>query len=486
VKIDDIDREFQQLADSLRIGEEAYQRGDMEQAADLFEQSYEIIKGFGDEHPDADTCMSRLADVYYQQQRFAEATQLLLDLYQLRAKAMSTRHPSFVQLLFRTAKCYERQGLFLEAEYVYLQSLGLLNVTGMPDRAAAANIAESFAKMLRGLDGRMEDAEELEEQARDLRNLTREKLNLEILKRMDFDGVEIVDIDEGATEGRSGIGGLRRRAREMDLEPKSGLALKIAAVVVSLLIVVAGAGGYFAWKMKTEDELKKKKAAAAAAAAKAAAEPPKPRSLTLKTVDGLEQLILFDNGDGTFVSGGDTTQGKYTRSEGAIHLKVKGKGKKDKGKDLQYPEVSGGVSDENGCVLYRPEAREWMVVAAMRRILGDAQASYHQNAGYLATVPTYTNPLTGRSEAAAIKNIGSMDRNVNFEKLERFQHEVDQVLTWTQWSTGKPGCVEIYHYASGEDGDTLYVKGTDEKGVYLRGAAPQQAYVLTLVNGDQK
>jgi len=483
VKIDDIDKEFQQLADSLRSGEDAYQRGDMQQAASLFEQSYEIIKISGDEHPDADVCMSRLADVYYQQQRFAEATQLLLDLYQLRAKSISTRHPSFVQLLFKTAKCYERQGLFLEAEYVYLQSLGLLNVTGMPDRAAAATIAESFAKMLRGLDGRMEEAEDLEEQARDLRNLTREKLNLEIIKRMDFDGVEIVDIDEGATEGRSGIGSLRRRAGgDMDLEPKGGMTLKIVAVVLSLLMVVAGAGGYFVWKTQKEEELKKQKAAAAAAAAKA--EPAKPRSLTYKTVDGLEQLILFDNNDGTFVSGGETTQGRYTLSGGILHLKVKEKGKSTK--ELQYPQVAQGFTDENGVILYKETAKEWSVVAAMRRILGDAQASYHAGGSYLASVPTYTNAVTGREEAAAINNIGSMDRNVNFEKMERYQHQVEQVLTWTHWSTGKPGCVEIYHYASGEDGDTLYVKGCDDHGVYIRGSAPQNAYVLTLVNGDQK
>ena len=484
MRIDDIDKEFQQLADSLKSGEEAYQRGDMQAAEELLEQAYDIIAASGDEHPDADACMSRLADVYYQRQRYAEATQLLLDLYQLRAKSMSTRHPSFVQLLFRTAKCYERGGQFLEAEYVYLQCLGLLNVTGMPDRAAGATIAESFAKMLRGLDGRMEDAEELEEQARDLRNLTREKLDLEIIKRMDFDDVEIVDIDEGAVGGgRRGIGSLRRRAGDIDLEPKPGMTLKIILVSILGVMLIAGTGAFLAWRVMTAEEAKKKKAAAASAVPVVV----KPRSQTFKTLDGLEQLILFDNGDGTFVSGGETIKGKAEEAGGVLRLKVKSKDKKEKAKSMEFPATDGGYSDENGVTMYNEQAREWSVVASMRRIAKDAEASYHVNGGsYLGSVPTYSNAVTGKQDAALIKNIGSMDRNVNFEKLERYEHEVQDVLTWSKWSTGRPGVVELYHYASAEDGDTLYVKGTDAQGVYLRGANPQAAYILKLVNGDPK
>lgn len=477
MRIEDIDREFQQLAELLKTGDEAFQRGDMQQAEIAYEKSYGLIKDFG-EHPDAEACMSRLAEVYYARHRYGEACELLLEVYRIRVEQVGTQHSSLVPLLFRTARCYERQGLLLQAEYEYVQCLGLMNVIGMPDRAAAASIVESFARMLRSIEGRSEEAEQMEGQARDLRNFTREKLNLEILKHLSFDGIEVVELtDESAPRGRSGIASLRQRAGADALEPKQGGQKVIALAVVGVLLAGAAAAA-IAWRFMGVETAKKKRLAMTAALPGVV----KPRSQMFKTIDGIEQLILFNNGDATFLSGGETEKGKFVDSQSSLQFKLPGQAKPAH----VFPKDPEGYLDENGVVLYGEGAKEWMVVSAMRTIASQAQASYHANGSYLGSVPTYLNPFSGKYDAPGINNIGSMDRNVNFDKLQQFEDQVNKVLTWTQWSTGRAGYIELYHYASGDAGDTLYIKGTDGAGRYLRSSAPQSAFLIQLVNGDPK
>jgi tetratricopeptide (TPR) repeat protein len=481
MRIEDIDKEFQDLADSLRNGEEAYQRGDMQQAEQLLESAYGTIQSFGDQHPDLDACMSRLADVYYSRRRYGDAIRLLRELYQIRGNQLGFTHPSLVPLLFRQARNFERLGKQLDAEYNYLQALGMMNQAGMPDRASAATIVESYARMLRTIEGREEEGEQLEEQARDLRNMSREKLNLEIIKNISFDGIDVVDLTDDVNGSKSGIGSLRKRSGGESLEPRPGTNPKVMLASALAVMLLVSAGSYYAWHYVTTEDAKKKKAAAAKALA-AIPKVYKPQSVTFRSVDGIQQLIVFANHDTTFVSGGVTTKGKADEVGGSLHFKPAD----DPKKTMTFAKDLEGFDDESGVPMYKDGAKELQLAAAMRKIADGARASYHAGGGYLASVPTYTNPFNGASQTAAINNIGTMDRNVSLEKMDRYRDEANQVLTWNRWSTGRTGAIDIWHFASGDDGDTLYIKGTDAHGTYLRSSAPQNAFVIQLVNGDPK
>src|SRR6185312_14497544 len=100
-------------------------------------------------------------------------------------------------------------------------------------------IVESFAGMLRGLN-RQEEAEDLEAQARDLRDVTRQKLDQDYIKQISYHGVDVEQVSaEDDNMPRSGIKSLRRQSKVELVEPTSRMGKKTFLAIVASIMVLA-------------------------------------------------------------------------------------------------------------------------------------------------------------------------------------------------------------------------------------------------------
>ncbi len=99
-------------------------QGRYAEAEPLYVQALEIRQSeLGDRHPDTATSLNNLAELYRSQGRYAKAEPLLVQTLEIRQSELGDRHPDTATSLNNLAGLYESQGRYAEAEPLYVQAL---------------------------------------------------------------------------------------------------------------------------------------------------------------------------------------------------------------------------------------------------------------------------------------------------------------------------------------------------------------------------
>lgn len=93
-------------------------------AEEHFRESFEIRKAeFGDQHPDVATSLNNMANCYYAQGNYEEASKFHSQVLEIRKAAFGDRHPDVAMSLNNMGNCYHAQGNYSEALKLHSQAL---------------------------------------------------------------------------------------------------------------------------------------------------------------------------------------------------------------------------------------------------------------------------------------------------------------------------------------------------------------------------
>jgi hypothetical protein len=170
MKIEDIDKEFKELAQSLKDGQAAFVSGHFKEAEPLYARALELLeRSYGEEHSDTALCLQNLADCHYNQRKYAEAIPLLRRLLIIKEKHQGVSHPDVATTLFKLAKVYEKSGMPKESESFYRRALKVGEQAYGLNHQFVGTILESFSAMLKRAQMRLPEAAQMEERLREMR-----------------------------------------------------------------------------------------------------------------------------------------------------------------------------------------------------------------------------------------------------------------------------------------------------------------------------
>jgi tetratricopeptide (TPR) repeat protein len=109
---------------------------------------------------DLATCLYRMANLYYEQGRYAEAEPLYLQSLEMRQQHLGNHHLNVAESLNDLATLYQEQGRYAEAELLFMQSLSIFEQQLGVDHSNVAISLNNLA-LLYSLQGRYGEAEPL-------------------------------------------------------------------------------------------------------------------------------------------------------------------------------------------------------------------------------------------------------------------------------------------------------------------------------------
>jgi hypothetical protein len=172
MKIEDIDKEFKELAQSLKDGQAAFATGHFKEAEPLYRRALELLeRSYGEEHSDTALCLQNLADCHYNLRKYAEAVPLLRRLLIIKEKHQGVSHPDVATTLFKLAKVYEKSGMPKESESFYRRALKVGEQAYGLNHQFVGTILESFSAMLKRAQMRLPEAAQMEERLREMRDV---------------------------------------------------------------------------------------------------------------------------------------------------------------------------------------------------------------------------------------------------------------------------------------------------------------------------
>jgi tetratricopeptide (TPR) repeat protein/DNA replication protein DnaC len=139
------------------------------EAEELVVQVIEARNGvLGDEHPDTLTSMANLASTFYNQGRWAEAEQLFMQVIETRNRLLGDEHPSTLANIGSLAITYRDQGRWTEAEQLFMQVMEtkkrLLGDEHLDTLTSMSKLASTYRKQRR-----WKEADQLEVQVMETR-----------------------------------------------------------------------------------------------------------------------------------------------------------------------------------------------------------------------------------------------------------------------------------------------------------------------------
>ena len=188
MKIEDIDREFKELAQSMKDGQSALSEGRFGEAERQYLRAFDLAKiCYGPDHADALQCLHNLGDAYYGMRQYEKCLETLKQLLAKREKLKFPNDQESTAIFFKLAKSHEKLGLIREAESFYRKALKSAEGSYGGNQSYPATIMESFATMLKRAQIHLSEAQQLEESVRDIRGTVTEstvaQVNMRRLKQ---------------------------------------------------------------------------------------------------------------------------------------------------------------------------------------------------------------------------------------------------------------------------------------------------------------
>ncbi|HEY9732357.1 MAG TPA: tetratricopeptide repeat protein [Drouetiella sp.] len=158
------------MAESLVLADRMFRKGRISEAEPMYERSLAmLIRTYDEAHPDVDSCLMRLGDIYFAREKFAQALSTYSRLHGLRCRRLSIHHADTVAVLFKVAKCQERLERFEEATKTYEEAISVGEKWLQPGLPLIGSMMESYAILLRKYLNQPQRATEIEHRAKEYR-----------------------------------------------------------------------------------------------------------------------------------------------------------------------------------------------------------------------------------------------------------------------------------------------------------------------------
>jgi hypothetical protein len=520
MRIEDIDREFRELARSLKEAQQAFRSGNFAQAEPLYKRALELTeRSYGEDHADTCVCVQNLADTYYSLRKYKDAVPLFRRLLIMKEKQYGVAHAEVAAVLFKLAKTYEKLGMPHESESIYRRALRVGEQVYGKESTFVATILESFSAMLRRAQIRLPEAEQMEERVRDIREklgnpnrVTTNLLgNLSASIPPGSEEAQQLAANARATTGENHFDTGRLRSlkshsagsalREEFAAPRPSLSQPQAiALVCAVVLVIALSGGAVAvylmngnkgqsadqqtgaWKAleKLIQPTKKDRGEDSSAVLPA---------LIFTAPDLSKQVTLTDRAHALMSMRGVDFKGTYTSEGSQITITPD-----QQSIGYVFKKNAAGLVDQDETVLYASDAGEVMIINKMKLLAHTANRYYRQFGQYSSKVEvmlkgdaglTYKNPWTQQTMIPEKENILGYDENTSDMNLNDFNNMQSLIRGLGVWraDTTAPGRIEYYRAPAGPEGDMVFVRGTDRNGNLIHSSKPGLCYMIICAGG---
>lgn len=515
MKIEDIDREFRELARSLQEAQHAFRAGNFAQAEPLYRRALELTeRSYGEDHSDTALCLQNLADTYYSLRKYKEAVPLLRRLQIIKEKQHGVAHPEVATVLFKLAKTYEKLGMPNESDSIYRRALRVAEQVYGKESSYVATVLEGFANMLRRAQIRLPEAVQMEERLRDIREVlgnssrtTSGFTTQQLATSIQPGSAESAELAKHAQNSgkitdtsrlRSLKSASEREKRPDQLPADSGSGPpRTLLVSVCILLGIIGCGLIVFFVQPTVPTNSSWNigdlfhAGQIGGGQGTAGSFTNGRELVFRSANGREQVRVLNDKDAVIDLNGSVLKGTYTNAPDLIAVTPEQQ-------STQYTFHKGPyrLIDSKGIVLYAMDSPEMLIIRRMVALAKLANSYYRKFGQYpsksdrlLSTsqAVVYLNPFTHRECVPIGRSIGkeedSMDMNLN--DFAAMQNTMRQLTVWSPERTS-PGIIEFYRCAAGPDGDTFYIRGTDGDGLLFKGTNPGTAFVIVCAQGSAR
>ena len=145
--------------------------------------------------------------------------------------------------------------------------------------------------------------------------------------------------------------------------------------------------------------------------------------------------------------------------------------------------------DEDETVLYPADAPEILIIQKMRELAKAAQRYYRQYNKYPKTTDdilsgaqtiAYKNPFIGTETIPMKRSLSPYDTDIDTmtsEDYAQVQAAIDRLPLWTPDTRLGPGKIEWYHTLCSTEGDSVFIRGTDREGKFIRASHPGLVFI---------
>jgi Tetratricopeptide repeat len=526
MNIEELDRQFHELARQMKEGEECFSRGEFVQAANCFQAALPLLlSAYGESHEDTLLCMDRLANSFFALREYAEALPLLRRLLAIKLRSDDRDVSEMAQLYFVLARTSSRLGRVEDAAEAYRTALVLAEQQHGRYSGFVAAILEGYAGLLRLDNPESEEARQLQEQSREVRarlvdqGMSSRMNKLSILARY-AEGVDLgqppviqneaaefekvneiahditLNLPSKTTSSYSNLSALRNTTEE----PKKNRTMlyvfvPFVVLLCGFLCVLLIGKSETATNMLVGSTSKVTSffRAAAPTADEKSTEGVNQSARVFESVDGQKRVTLSSEKDLSMQIRGVDLSGHYKISDERYVFKPE-----NQPTTYEFQKSPAGMIDSEGTVLYSADAPERLVAEKMRLLAKAVQSFYMHYRHYpstlervLAVVPelSYKNPFTGAISVPTLgANLGNLSQSIDdlgLDDYSRYESGVSRLRLANDPVQIGPGSVEYYHVKYLQQGESFYIRGTDRNGHLLSGSDPSRAYVIILIQGRQ-
>ncbi len=525
MKIEDIDKEFKELAQSLKDGQAAFVTGRFKDAEPLYKRALQLLEAsYGEEHSDTAMCLQNLADCYYNQKKYGEAIPLLRRLLIIQEKHQGVSHPDVATTLFKLAKVYEKSGMPKESESFYRRALKVGEQAYGRNHQFVGTILESFAAMLKRAQMRLPEAAQMEERLREMREIDphasgRQKAIGQNTSgrhdrvadasgrfaRLDQNALDRAAQDQNVS-GRYNIPeqnvstsmrSLKSATERMEPEPaKEAKQLPMAVVIagMAVFILVTAAATILLIKSLTKDgkiSLNILPQAAVSSDKAAVKTPDHSQSHEYSTANGLKRLVIKYGNQALMLRNGIVMNGSVLMDDHTITFTPNSQSIK-----YTFTKVPGGISDNEDSELYARDSGEAVIIAKMQILAILMQQYYKQMHRYPTQIDeilsanqhiVYKNPWSKLEMVPAKKTMSpAADLDPEFAlptDISQVQVELQNLLSPSSAVIDAPGTIEWFHTRNTAQGEVVYIRGTGSDGKLITTSRAHAPYVIQLVSG---
>jgi len=511
MRIEDIDRQFRELAACIADGESAFTNGDFVLAVEKYSNALPLLlSSYGETHEDSLLCLNRLTACYISLRKYDDALPLLRRLVATKVKIADANDPDIVQIYFNLATTSARLGRLEEAKEAYTISLALAERQYGPKSTFVASILESYAALVKREFPDSEEAKRLHEQLLELRaNMVEQSTSLKF-KKLTLEGDQLASLGaknasksdrnfsalKNSTQQAEGLSSSSIRETRETARKTPILSFGVAAVILCVALVLLLRGldpesfktifSQFGVALNRQTTGDTKDSADSTRPAEEVE-----RHEVYEAADGKKRMTLLNETEAQLTTRDNKLSGRYDESDAVCSFKPR-----SQATTFTFQRVPAGLIDPEGTTLYGRDASELVVCVKMRQLAKAVQKYCDRFQQFptkidaiLAEDPelAYTNPYTGKVVVPVVgQNLGNQQQNLEDLTLDdyaAYQIGLSKLkLAGDQVSIG-PGAIEFYRIRFSEQGDTFYIRGTDRNGKLLKSSEPGGAYVITLTCG---
>jgi hypothetical protein len=503
MKLEDIDRQFWELAKSLKEAQQAFHASNFNEAERLYKQALDLCEQtYGDDHSDTCHCLQNLSDTYFNLRKYKDAIPLLRRLLIAKQK-VEAANAEVASILFKLAKTYEKAGQIGESEAFYRVAIKMGEQVYGNESTFVATVLESFMGMLRKAQIRLPEADQLEERVRDLRAKVgasgRDTANM-VARLSDTISPGLGPPQEAVTSAvareianeqhNSGrMTSLRYRTETTFNRGGHSSGLNLSQILFGFLgIALLSFLGFCVYSVLTvkggESPTAKFTSLVSLPApfsdmgAKftATVQPMLEQTPIFTSPDGQKEITLLDPEHALMTKHGMNRKASYRSVPPYITISPEGSTS-----TYTFERDGDTLKDPDGCILYSSSAPETTIINSMKTLASNATQYYRKFGRYpskpddlLSVVPviTYTNPFNHQPTWPTRRLLLGLDDTssfMNVNDITNLQNAARQLEIWKASETIDPGTVEFYRIPGTVAGDDIFIiRGSDRSGHLLR------------------